>query len=479
MLLLCGGSIHEVYEGRERPKGPADSASAAEQLIITGQQAIWDVCDMVARTMVLLSLDPSVNYLVDVTGTASEARIAVREHFAPIDSQGVIRLMEHLFSLRLTSSSLESVDLFIKDYRETHSALSQAECALSDVQSVAHILANLPSAFKTLRSVLGIGTAGSIHLLPTLEGLFTSLRSEALRDRPISASLAASRGAPMSSLPGRYVGGKVANTPPTTPCPVPGCGGLHWSKHCTHPNVTTWRADAPKRAAARKGGISAKLAAIEEPTIQASLASILGADYGTGVEAWLASDIPVTPDGMYAVDSGASHNLSGDKAHFIDFVPCAPEPVGGIAGQLVAIGVGKVAYICRLDSGQTHRMIIHNVLYVPGIRTNLISVSALARKGFVTTFGKDGRITEGATLIARATLTLGGLYKLDAQVVPACAFAHLATTSSIASLTVGNCLGSQHHSQRESDQIAHTCLGSQHHSQRESDEEKPSQEPLK
>jgi hypothetical protein len=81
---------------------------------------MWDACSSLARNLVLLSLDPDVNYLIDDSMSASAARVAIREHFAPINGQGVIRLLDHLFSMRLTSSSLESVDALIKDYRETH-----------------------------------------------------------------------------------------------------------------------------------------------------------------------------------------------------------------------------------------------------------------------------------------------------------------------------------------------------------------------
>ena len=410
---MCGGSTREVYKGRARPVGEgADD-----------QRAVWDACSSLARNLVLLSLDPDVNYLIDDSMSASAARVAIREHFAPINGQGVIRLLDHLFSMRLTSSSLESVDALIKDYRETHNALAQADLALSDVQATAHVLSILPSSFTALRTNLGISSAKDIKSLPSLDALFTLLRAEALRGRPITGNVAKSAGNTTSIDRSKSV--------PSTPCPVPGCGQMHWSRECRHSGAAAWRA-----AALSRRSLSAKVATVDATglPVVAKLANLLGDDYGDGVYGWFADDGTQGPEDAYELDSGASHDLSGRKEHFLSFVPCAPEPVGGISGNLTAVGVGKVAFKARLDGNDTSRIVMHQVLYVPGIRSNLISISRLGKKGYSSTFGKDARIMQGNTLAARGFLNSRGLYTLDADVVPR-AFASLATSSSIAPLT--------------------------------------------
>ena len=116
-LRAYGGSVITVWDGAPR-------VGNEEQV------AIWDTCDRVAYTFISLALAPSINYLVDEAVTASMLRVVIQRQFAPNDTQGVIRQYESLFSLRLTSTSIESVDAYIKSYKEASHFLTAAKVGL-------------------------------------------------------------------------------------------------------------------------------------------------------------------------------------------------------------------------------------------------------------------------------------------------------------------------------------------------------------
>ena len=89
--------------------------------------------------------------------------------------------------------------------------------------------------------------------------------------------------------------------------------------------------------------------------------------------------------------------MAGDLALFSKFTECDPEPVGGIQDGnrgLFATGFGEVRLKAKDDNGNNMPVLLKNVLYVPGICVNLISISHLQAGGLATLFAGEGvRIT--------------------------------------------------------------------------------------
>lgn len=113
----------------------------------------------------------------------------------------------------------------------------------------------------------------------------------------------------------------------------------------------------------------------------------------------------------WIVDSGASTHMT-DK---LDFFSGSLKPVGtrfvkAGGGLLTADRVGSVRII---DKNATV-MLIHNVLYVPGLNVNLLSLKELASKGFIGQLTADGltlfNSTKGATIGCHS---VEGVYVLD------------------------------------------------------------------
>jgi hypothetical protein len=112
--------------------------------------------------------------------------------------------------------------------------------------------------------------------------------------------------------------------------------------------------------------------------------------------------------------SGASKHMIGQKDTLSSFIEKEfPQKVSlGDDYQYPKKGMGEATY--KLDSGTSMRM--KDVLYVPGLKKNLLSISSLDKKGFRVAFidgevliWSKGKTIEDAIVIGTKE---GGLYKL-------------------------------------------------------------------
>ncbi len=92
-----------------------------------------------------------------------------------------------------------------------------------------------------------------------------------------------------------------------------------------------------------------------------------------------ANSYPGTDSGRWFLDSGASQHMTDRREFFSSFEPVNSYwPVTGIADSLRNVeGVGDVQIRTKVD-GVWHDGTLEGVLYVPGLRTNLISVGVAA-----------------------------------------------------------------------------------------------------
>jgi hypothetical protein len=113
------------------------------------------------------------------------------------------------------------------------------------------------------------------------------------------------------------------------------------------------------------------------------------------------------------LDSGASHHVCGQRAAMTAYESTAAVPVLAAGGEtLYALGVGSVS--AWLSSSPTERdrrtaVVLSDVMFVPGLRSNLISVTALLKAGNKVLFiGAAAHIQDASgTTWATATLRAG------------------------------------------------------------------------
>ena len=79
---------------------------------------------------------------------------------------------------------------------------------------------------------------------------------------------------------------------------------------------------------------------------------------------------------------------------------------------MLSAGIGD-GYICCQGEEKTSRIPVKNVLFVPSLDSNLLSVKQLAKQGNTVTFKEDTcTITKSNAVIAEARIK-GDLYRLD------------------------------------------------------------------
>ena len=127
----------------------------------------------------------------------------------------------------------------------------------------------------------------------------------------------------------------------------------------------------------------------------------------------------------WIVDSGATCHMCSDRRLFVE-LHNVTEPLEVVLGDghtLNAAGTGVVMLDMVLPIGKTKTCKLHNVLYVPKLSYNLLSVSKVAQEGKVTKFGKIAChiLDRDRKLIARATkvgsLTVGTLVNRRALLI--------------------------------------------------------------
>ncbi|KAM7248937.1 hypothetical protein ACFE04_008359 [Oxalis oulophora] len=113
-----------------------------------------------------------------------------------------------------------------------------------------------------------------------------------------------------------------------------------------------------------------------------------------------------------ALDSGTSDHMSKDKSQFAEFVELkSPTPVllAGDKGEISCVGIGNI---------QTKSVNLKNVRYVPKLRRNLLSVSAITANGFRVIFSADyAEIVDFENNVVLTAHRVGRLYFVKLEIV--------------------------------------------------------------
>jgi hypothetical protein len=117
------------------------------------------------------------------------------------------------------------------------------------------------------------------------------------------------------------------------------------------------------------------------------------------------------------IDSGATQHMSGDRAAFIEYdtIPAKAVYMGDNNKQ-EAIGQGNVKMVLQV-SGSPVKAKFTNVLYVPNLKSNLVSVSRLIKDGFNVQFNSNGcDVTKNGAVVAQG-VSENRLYRLCGRIV--------------------------------------------------------------
>lgn len=118
-------------------------------------------------------------------------------------------------------------------------------------------------------------------------------------------------------------------------------------------------------------------------------------------------------DQAWVADSGATSHMSRNRTWFWDFENASGSVSTGDGTRLKLAGKGSIRITTSID-GVKRDGALTNVLYVPELTTNLVSIGAAADTGVKTIFeGKKCTMEKGQKVIANGTRINDRLYLMD------------------------------------------------------------------
>ena len=128
----------------------------------------------------------------------------------------------------------------------------------------------------------------------------------------------------------------------------------------------------------------------------------------------MGKELEVNESCSWYIDSGASAHMSNNRSVFTSFQQISPVKVElGNRSTVTAIGKGSVQMRLQVDDRIT-KCLFQNVLYIPNLGFQLISVPIMDKRGFTTEFGHGRvKITRKGKTIATGSMSKSGLYVLD------------------------------------------------------------------
>ena len=387
---LLGHHIYGHVSGTMRQPGAGaggDDKTAAKEL----QE--WTRHDEKAMSVIMSNVAPTlINFIMDEP-TAKAMWDKLAAHCRMNDMSTYVSLMRRLWNTRL--SDTKSVSQHIATMNDIRTQLCNIKVgqqpAVTDSAAAAALLLSVPEAATEWAAFIrGITTAVPLDKL-TWDAVATRMREEAnlqLQRAKDRTTLQPTNGA-VSEV--AYAAAKGNNNHPRKQ------GDRKFCTHCNrrgHVADTCWELHPQLRQSQQRSEVS--YAAIINGT---SNHEAFTAGAGPGI-------------GLWHVDSGASGHLTGNKAWFVELHECPPCNVTTADhGVLTCTQRGTVVL-----STQHCRHIIRDVLYVPSMTVNLLSVSAMINKGLRVHFTKTGCTirTSRKKLIARA-VALNNIYSIYAS----------------------------------------------------------------
>lgn len=117
------------------------------------------------------------------------------------------------------------------------------------------------------------------------------------------------------------------------------------------------------------------------------------------------------------VATGAACHATGDSELITDLLQV---DAGNEEGLCVHAADGTAMPVRGRGSVVTNTVVLPDVYYVPGLRTNLVSVGQLAGRDYSVAFGRGACVFSSAAgrVVGRAHAGKDGLYKVDFLVIP-------------------------------------------------------------
>jgi transposase InsO family protein len=333
-----------------------------------GSNENWTTQDRSAFRIILLTLANDVVTYVLGAKTARDVWETLRRVYAGGGIASQLQLLRKLQTMQLED---KSVTVHIGEMRELARRIRELGGELSDMQLVCSIFNSLPSRMEP--AVLALESSVK----------FDTLSIDAVTEQLVSFDLRRGhRAQGESALAAKQVATKQSDK--ARPRMIRRCYLCNDTGHMAR--------ECPLAEEFRK--------ARKAPTNTANVANNANSDD----DYLLTSSTLVANPGTWVIDSGASRHQCADRQAFSVFKEHSSTTTIGNGTKLDVRGIGKVVVKFSDDKDVPHDVTLQNVLFVPDMAANLISVSALFDAGASVIFsatqctikGKSGKIITSA-----------------------------------------------------------------------------------
>lgn len=327
--------------------------------------AQWNKDDRKARATICLCLEDAQLSLVRAANTAKDVWTALKKYH---DKTSDVYLLKKLTKLELTD------DGDMEDHLQTFSDLVQRIADVGDELpaklQVAMLLCSLPDSYDPLTTALEQRPSDEL----TLDLVKSKLLAEAEKRKERSGAAASSGGKALKVGHRRFRvggGGDVSNKDSRVCfyCKQPG----HLKRNCRQFLKECNKVENSTQS--KKEDKSKAKASQAQSVSDGPLAWMVG--YGEPAD--------------WYVDSGATRHMTGNRRFFSKLEEAKFASVILADGEKSEVrGVGEGRFHVIDGNGEAVEVMLHDVLFVPGLTSGLISVSALSKKGFGVVFNGSG-----------------------------------------------------------------------------------------
>ena len=421
--------LMELYLGLEDLKECLTTAPPDE--VIADPQSAEMKKDTRARTKICLSIETDLIRYVRGTKTAKEAWDMLCEAF---EDKGVHRRIALLYGLfGIKHDNYDSLQKYIMDFKDTVTKIAETGKPIDEEIAGALLLSNLRAEYTWICQLIQRTCTTKVNNVETLQFdvVVTELLKEAQKEesekRQVTTSgpalQATGGGARNSNRRGHQHGG-AAPHPATrerhrSQPPARKQQKLSQQQHHHHHKQTTQDDDSDEQQSQQRKAKRwchscknathftkdcwfRKLNSKNKDSVETSNLP----PRGKGPQKWvvnLAAKHAASDKNMvgsadnvtklnkssseWYIDSGAFKVMSGDKDIFSNYQSLDDKQKIDCAGnqQLFTEGVGDL-----ILNGKNNLKEIQNVAYVPGLTSNLLSVSSITQSGLCTVFDKTG-----------------------------------------------------------------------------------------
>ena len=337
-----------------------------------------------ALATIVLAMEPSLLYLVgpDPTDPVVVWR-ALADQCQRNTWANKLELKRKLFSLRLAEGG--SVQQHIKCMSEICDEMSAISETVSEEDRVVYLLASLPESYNVLVTALE-ANADVPSLAVVRERLLheeSKMKSKPSQEEALAVNFKKKLRCHFCNKPG------------------------HFKKDCEE--LAKLRGQAKPVQVKKKKKMGAFKVTFTQDDDSTDSES-------TGLVVQHALSSKYNAPNCWILDSGATCHMCNQEMLFSDFQRLQ-KPLNVVIGDgrsLQATGLGSVVLKMKLPNGMSKPCTLHNVLLVPSLAYNLLSVTSASKKGKIVTFSKmKCEIRDNESSLLAVGRREGSLYYLD------------------------------------------------------------------